>query len=291
MATTTLKLVKPQVDFNLSSTPAPNEFDSKEFEAGRESLPYLQMLNHQDSSQAGFFITSDNMEAVGFTPTDEWTLHSTTFQNGQTVEGFRSLVARFLILRKSKLLIFDRESGEFLSEYKKSLYDRAAMVLKVRYLVYLVNQQKQLLHETPLLFTTKGSVCGSFGDAVKDFHNDMSKAYGAATGAKKPRGERFMALSVLAVRVQPELKGDKKKSWVCSVASYGSPTSENWRSYFVGYDEAVKAKILAEVDESKDFGVSEREFEGQQKSSQIQTHTEPGLEHDNELAYDLDEDF
>ncbi len=58
----------------------------------------------------------------------------------EVVEGYRSLIARFLILRKSKLLIFDRESGEFLREYRKDLYDRATMVLKVRYLVYLVNQ-------------------------------------------------------------------------------------------------------------------------------------------------------
>jgi hypothetical protein len=73
----------------------------------------------------------------------------------------------------------------------------------------------------------------------------MSKAYGAATGAKKPRGDRFMALSVLAVRVQPELKGKEKKSWVCSVSSHGQPTAENWKSYFVGYDAALKERISA----------------------------------------------
>ncbi len=172
-----------------SATSSPDEFDAAEFEQGRESLPYLQMLNHQDPNQSGFFITSANRSAVQFTPIEEWSLHTTTFQNGEVVEGYRSLIARFLILRKSKLLMFDRESGEFLREYRKDLYDRASMVLKVRYLVYLVNQQKQLLHEKPLQFTTKGSFCGSFGEAVRDFQNEMSKAYGAATGAKKPRGD------------------------------------------------------------------------------------------------------
>ncbi|MGA7935606.1 MAG: DUF5895 domain-containing protein, partial [Kovacikia sp.] len=101
--------------------PAPtqrDEFDSEQFEQGRESLPYLQMLNHQDPDQSGFFITSENRSAVHFTPTDEWSLHTTTFQNGEMVEGYRSLIARFLILRKSKLLMFDRESGEFLREYR-----------------------------------------------------------------------------------------------------------------------------------------------------------------------------
>lgn len=237
-----------------STPPAPDEFDSTEFEQGRESLPYLQMLNHQDPNQSGFFITAENVEAVHFTPTDEWALHTTTFQNGEVVEGYRSLIARFLILHKSRLLMFDRESGEFLREYRKDRYDRATMVLKVRYLVYLVNQQKQLLHEKPLQFTTKGSFCGSFGEAVKDFQDEMSKAYSAATGAKKPRGERFMALSVLAVQVQPTLKGEKQKSWVCSVTNHGIPLPENWRSYFIGYYPALKDRILAELDAWESFG-------------------------------------
>lgn len=232
----------------------PDQFDSAEFEQGRESLPYLQMLNHQDPEQSGFFITSENRSAVQFTPTDEWTLHSTAFQNGEVVEGYRSLIARFLILRKSRLLMFNRESGEFLREYRKDLYDRSTMVLKVRYLVYLVSQQKQLLHEKPLQFTTKGSFCGSFGEAVRDFQNEMSKAYGAATGVKKLRGDRFMALSVLAVQVQPTLKGEKQKSWVCSVTNHGIPVPENWRSYFIGYHLELKDRILAEFDAWEGFG-------------------------------------
>jgi Family of unknown function (DUF5895) len=242
-----------------TASPAPDEFDSAEFEQGRESLPYLQMLNHQDPEQSGFFITSENRSAVNFMPTAEWSLHRTTFQNGEVVEGYRSSVARFLILRQSKLMMFDRESGEFVREFRKGLYDRATMVLKVRYLVYLVNQQKQLLHEKPLQFTTKGSFCGSFGEVVRDFQDEMSKAYGAATGAKKPRGDRFMALSVLAVHVQPELKGDKQKSWVCSVTNHGIPVPENWYVYFVGYDAALKARILAEFDAGQQFDQSNLE--------------------------------
>jgi hypothetical protein len=261
--------------------PAPtqrDEFDSEQFEQSRESLPYLQMLNHQDPEQSGFFITSENRSAVHFTPTDEWILHTTTFQNGEVVEGYRSLIARFLILHKSKLLMFDRESGEFLREYRKDLYDRASMVLKVRYLVYLVNQQKQLLHEKPLQFTTKGSFCGSFGEAVKDFQAEMSKAYGAATGAKKPRGDRFMALSVLAVQVHPTLKGDKQKSWVCSVTNHGIPVPENWRSYFIGYHPELKDCILAEFDAWEKFGNASLETQSQTPHSEGMSDDSDALE-------------
>jgi hypothetical protein len=244
----------PQAEETVVAAPIHDEFDAAEYEEGRESLPYLQMLNHPDATQAGFFITAENMEAAFFVPNEDWSLHTTTFQSGESAEGYRSLVARLLILRKSKLLMYHRDRGEYVSDYQKSTYDRAIHVLKQRYLVYLISKDKQLMHDTPLMLTTKGAFCGSFGETVRNFHSEMSKAYGAATGAKRPRGDKFMALSVLAVRVQPELKGKEKKSWVCSVTSYGKPTAENWKSYFVGYDAEIKERILQDFDAWADFG-------------------------------------
>lgn len=257
----------------LLKTPSPaterDVFDSEEFEGSRESFPYLQMLNHQDPEQSGFFITLENAEVVKFTPNTDWTPHTETFQSGESSEGYRSLVARFLILQKSNLLIFDRESGEFIGEYKKSQYDKNTMVLKRRFLVYLVSKDKHLLHETPLLLTAKGAFCGSFGEVVGKFHADMSKAYSQATGAKKLRGDRFMALSILAVKVKPELKGTTKKSWTCSVDTYGVPTTENWQQFFVGYKPELKDRILAEFEQWAGFGNPERE--GRSHSTQKQT--------------------
>ena len=252
---------KPVKSESLNRERDRDEFDAAAFEDQQESLPYLQMLNHQDLNLSGFFITLENAEAARFTPTEEWTDHLAVFQNGQTAEGYRSLTARFLILHKSKLLMFDRESSEFIGEYKKSQYDRTTMILKTRYLTFLVDKDKRLLHESPLLFTTKGSFCGSFGETLKQFHGEMSKAYGAATNAKKPRGDRFMALSVLAVRVTPVLKGDKKKSWVCSVESHGVPTVENWQQFFVGYQPDLKDRILTAVDAWTEFGTPRREID------------------------------
>lgn len=253
-----------QVTSPIAPPPAErDEFDCEEFESGRETLPYLQMLNHSDPNQAGFFITTENMEAVQFAPTAEWTPYTATFQSGATASGYRSLIARFLILHRSRLLMFERESGTFIGEYRKAQYDRATMVLKTRYLVFVVGKDKRLLHETPLLLTTKGSFCGSFGEVVKAFHGAMSKAYGAATGAKKPRGDKFMALSILAVRVQPELKGSPKKSWVCSVSDYGIPTAENWKAYFMGYHPECKEKVLAAFEAWQDFGNPQHEVDAQ----------------------------
>ncbi|MEI2578645.1 DUF5895 domain-containing protein [Scytonema sp. PRP1] len=275
-----------QSDGHYSKTTGRDEFDSEQFEGGHETLPYIQMLNHQNLDESGFFITAENMEAAGFVPNEEWSFHTETFQSGETAEGYRSITARFLILRKSKLMMFERESGEFLGVFQKSRYDRNTVVLKTRYLVYLVSRSKALFHTSPLLLTAKGSFNGCFGEVVRKFQGEMSKAYGTATGARKPRGDRFMALSILAVRVKPQLKGDRKKSWACSIETYGSPTADTWKSYFIGYNESLKEKILVDFEKWEGFGSVEQEATAQK---QFQSSTEPTCDH--ETIYDYDEDF
>ena len=240
-----------------------DEFDSPTFEGSDESLPYMQMLNHQDVSKAGFFITLENAEAVKFQPSTAWQLHTTIFQSGETATGYRSLTASLLVLRQSELMMFDRDSGDFIDVFQKSQYDRNTMVLKTRYLVYLVDANHQLLHEQPLLFTTKGSLCGDFGDVYQKFRREMSRAFGQSRNTHKPRGDRFMALAVMKLRVQPVLKGREKKSWVCAIADINHPTAADWTTHFIGYDEATKLKVYAAFDDWVEFGKPERELEAQ----------------------------
>jgi Family of unknown function (DUF5895) len=262
-----------------------DEFDSPEFAGTHESLPYLQLLNHADPQQAGFFLTLENAEAVGFQPCDEWQPHTTRFQTGATVEGYRSLVARMLVLRRSNLLMFDRESGEFLGLFQKSRYDRNTVVLKIRYLVFLVGRQKQLLHDTPLLLTTKGSFCGGFGETYRQFRQEMSQAFGTDRGTRQPRGDKFMALAILAVRVQPELRGKERKSWTCAIASYGQLTVDNWKGYFVGYEEATKLKVYAALEEWAEFGSLEREAAMPAQQSPAASPSEPDYGYDDESDF------
>jgi hypothetical protein len=263
---------------------AVDEFAAPEFEGEHESLPYMQMLNHQSSEQSGFFITQENAEAVSFADsTGEWRSHTTTFANGTTVEGYLSLTARFLILRKSPLLMFDREEENFISVFNSQCYHRDTMLLKTRYLIYLVNKQKQPLHQTPLMLTTKATFCGSFGDAYRNFRREMNQAYMQATGAQKARGERFFALSVFAVQVQPELKGKKLKSWVCSIATYGQPTAQNWKNFFVGYNTELKDRLLTEFERWEGFG---HLYDENSSRSSSQPSTQTSLP-----EYEVDEDF
>ena len=81
----------------------------------------------------------------------------------------------------------------------------------------------------------------------------MNRAYG------KPRGDRFFALSIFAIKLQTLLKGKEQKSWVCSISEHGVPTSENWKGFFLGYDSAIKGKLLTKFDAHADFARANRE--------------------------------
>jgi Family of unknown function (DUF5895) len=159
-----------------------------------------------------------------------------------------------VVLRHSELMMFDRDSSDLIDVFQKSLYDRNTMVLKTRYLIYLLDAQNQLLHEQPLLFTTKGALCGDFGEVYQKFRREMSRAFGQARGTQKPRGDRFMALAVMTLRMQTVLKGKDKKSWVCAIAEVNHPTAADWMTQFIGYDEATKLQVLAAFDDWVAFG-------------------------------------
>ncbi|WP_262562819.1 DUF5895 domain-containing protein [Acaryochloris sp. CCMEE 5410] len=67
--------------------------------------------------------------------------------------------------------MFSRKDRAFLGAFDRDSYNPEEVILKTRYLVYLVSRQKQLLHQSPLQFTAKGSLCGSFGEHYNQFHS------------------------------------------------------------------------------------------------------------------------
>lgn len=229
-----------------------DEFASEEYAPQHKSWPYLQLLNNENPDQSGFFISVDNAEAVEFEPSDDWQPFEKRFRsnNGKPTTGFRSLTARMAILRRSPLFMFTRSTGKLLGPFDSEQYDSKIHILKTKYLVYLVGKNKKLLHNSPLQFTTKGSVCGSFGDHYKLFRKEMDEAYGVK------RGDRFFALSVFAVRLSPQLKGEKEQSWVCSIVEHGVPKadSEQWKAFFLGYDLETKEKLLADFEANPHYG-------------------------------------
>lgn len=224
-----------------------DEFSGEEFGAGKTFTPYLQVIHHKEANDSGFFLAEDNAQAVNFKPNPDW-LPYTASLGADTIPGYRSLSARIVVVRRTPLLMFSRSEKTFLGVFDTNTYNaqKASILLKSRYLIYLISKDKKLLHTEPLQFTTKGSLSGSFGQSYSEFRQAMESAYG------RKRGDRFFALCVFPVQLQPVLKGREQQSYVCTVEKFGKPTAENWKGFFLGYSE-VKDKLLQDFDTYADF--------------------------------------
>jgi hypothetical protein len=102
-----------------------DEFASPEHASDVQALPYMQVLNDQGPNRSGFFTAAENAEVVNFQPPEEWQPYEARFNSGDSTLGFRSLTARFLILR-SPLLMFFRSDETFIGTFKRSQYNADA---------------------------------------------------------------------------------------------------------------------------------------------------------------------
>lgn len=222
--------------------------EDEAYQSDQQSLPFLQFLNDQDPDCSGLFISIENIEVSGFTQNANWTQHKAKFKSA-TAEGFRALTPRLAIVRQSGLLMYDRATKDYIGHYKKDEYNRSVHVLKTRYLVFVLGEDNKPLHASPMMLTTKGSVCGSFGQNLKAFRDAVNGL------TKKRMGYRFHSLWAFCPVLRPELKGTGgEKSWVTSIDSVDLPTPENYTGLFLGTDEDTKLLIETAFDEYEDFG-------------------------------------
>lgn len=249
--------------------------DNEAYQSDQRSLPYLQFLNDQDPGCSGLFVTAENVEASGFTPDANWTPHQAKFKSA-TVEGYRTLTPRLAIVRQTALLMYDRATKDFLGQYQKKDYNRTIHVLKTRYLVFVLGEDNRPLHASPMMLTTKGSVCGSFGQNLKAFRDAVNGL------TKKRMGYRFHALWAFCPVLRPELKGSgNDTSWVTSIESVQMPTPENYAGLFLGSDEDTKLLIETAFDEYEDFG--------QLSQSESAEEVEPATPVEPGAVIDMDE--
>jgi hypothetical protein len=240
-----------------------DKFSSSEYSDGKQTVPYIQMLNSSRQAGAyGFFIPTKCAEQVGFVPCKPWDSHTQTFRTGNVVEGYKSIYANILILHSSRLMMYNRGGKKkFIGFYDKDVYSKDTMLLKRRFMIYLVDENNQLMHNSPLQFTTSGSFSGSFGEALQDFQNRMDDVYSSIHSTDQRRGDRFMSMAVFKVKVEPFLKGDVDKSWVCNASEYTIPTPTTWQKLFVGYDETTANHVSNDFDRlnysAQDFDADE----------------------------------
>ena len=228
------------------------EFTSDEqYQSDIESFPWIQVLNKEDEiDRAGFFVTDENAERAGLTPDDRWIRFGKRFGASDRLEGWRTVSPAFCIIAQSPLYLKPRKKEDkriILFEAEK--YDKQIFTTLVRYLLIFLDNNNNPLHYTPLQFTAKGSVGGSFAAEIKKLRQQIDVV------TKKPMNGKFYALWRFCLSLDTKIMGEgTESSWVTTVAGHEPFTAENHSQYFFGRDAEKRLLMETLVDQNKDYG-------------------------------------
>lgn len=240
--------------------PSADLFDSDKYVGDVASLPHCQVSNKEDPDKSGIMITEANIEASGFDPGSSkiWVKQTTRFRSGDSTECYISQSPRMAVVRSGPLMMGTKngEGGlDNLVPFNKTSYHGGTMSTLRGFIVFLLDEKNNLLHPSPIKLTTKSSFSYAFGTNFQKFAKALSDAYieDVKPNNKRQRGEEFTQFGVFAFNLQPTLKGDKQKSWVCDIVDFEKPTAANWKTLFLGYDDAKRSIIEAAYEDTKDY--------------------------------------
>lgn len=241
---------QPQVQEPLDSLAKRDEFATLEYIDPNAPLPRLQALRGMTLDLCGYFIAADQMAKAGWLDFDSVVdqLVSYTFESsGEQEQGLLLKSPRMLVCPRTPLMAFDRAAsveteklvilGHWQREYKED--DNVGNCQG--YEVILLDSQNRPLHSVPLSYVAKGANQGSFSVEWQKLVDEVTTCHAIANGIPaRPKNAKFKSLCVFAFTVGRELVGKKQKSFACRVTSHEVPTLENWKDYFVGFNQSLK---------------------------------------------------
>ncbi len=217
-----------------------DEFTSDEFIDKNAALPTVIVLN--DQHQCGYFIPVSTMARCGWINFDESQLIAHTFRSGETEMGVLFTQPRMLVCPKTDLYQYDVKASQLqktrvvVGLYNAALGGDPNIKTERLYLIFFLDNDNNPLHTLPLKYAAKGVNGATFEVARKVFKTQLEACHAITNQTSvKPKNEQFHSLGVFCFTTKAELVGDKMKHWCCRVVEHEKPTTENWKSYFVGY--------------------------------------------------------
>lgn len=249
------------------------DFEDEKFNAPpSQVIPWCQMINPRYGRNGiqphGLAIKLDNAQAVGFKPDENWEQVEHEFSSGsETV--FISTMPRLVIVRRGPLSVKDRESGVKLGTLKDNydafLADKLKFKTFTRYLIFLVDEDKKFLHESPLQLTLSGAAGASFSKAYVEYQQgkptggfvaELEKAYaGFRKQPVAPKGALFHAHGIFCPLIESEERGSNDNTaLIASTVDYGHPTVSTLTEYLIASDSPESVVIVKTFEEYKEFG-------------------------------------
>ncbi len=249
------------------------DFEDEKFNAPpSQVIPWCQMINPRYGTDGlqphGLAIKLDNANAVGFQPDDNWQQVEHEFSSGnETV--FLSTTPSLVIVRRGPLSVKDRESGLKLGTLKDNydafLADKLKFKTFTRYLIFIVGENKNFLHNLPLQLTLNGAAGASFsktycefqqGKIISGFVAELEKAYaGYRKQPVTPKGSLFHAHGIFSPIIECEERGIEPNTvLVASTVNFKHPTVGTLTQYLIASDSLESTIICKAFEEYKEFG-------------------------------------
>lgn len=225
-----------------------DEFASEEYIDPNARLPRIQALRGEDPKQCGYFIEINQAAKAGWLDFNEKDLIEYTFSSGEQEQGLlfkkmRTLVCpRTPVLALNKSATKEQQAAVFDGYYKKAIHKKDDNFVNFQaFEVILLNKENKPLHQVPLSLKLRGAAQASFSEKWQDFIQKITSCHAIVNQvAATEKTMAFKSLCVFAFEVKREMAGEETKSPACKVVSYEVPTLENWRDYFVGFDDLAK---------------------------------------------------
>ncbi len=256
-------------------TPTNFDFEDDKFNAPpSQVIPWCQMINPTRSDHSeqpyGLAIRVDNAKAVGFTANANWQLVDYTFSTGEIQQLFISNAPRLVIVRRGPLSLKSRETGEKIGTLKEHydafLTDKLKFKTYTRHLIYLVDENKKLLHKLPLQLTLNGASGASFSKAYYDYNKqsreltgflgELEKAY--AQYRQQPvstKGGLFYAHGIFCPIIESEERGSgENTALIAATIDYEHPTVDTLSQYLIASDADESTVVTQAFEEHKEFG-------------------------------------
>ncbi|OKH33896.1 hypothetical protein NIES2101_39510 [Calothrix sp. HK-06] len=249
------------------------DFEDEKFNAPpSQVIPWCQMINPRygtDGMQAyGLAVKLDNAQAVGFEPDSNWQQIEHEFTSGvETV--YLTTTPKIVIVRRGPLSVKDRETGNKLGtlrdNYDAFLADKLKFKTFIRYLVFLVGENKQFLHEKPLQLTLHGAAGASFSKTYCEYQQgrpsggfvvELERSYAAFRKLPfTPKGPLFHAHGIFCPIIDCEERGIQPNTvLVSSTIDYKHPTVSNLTQFLIASDSPESQLINKTFEEHKEFG-------------------------------------
>lgn len=262
-------------------TPTNFDFEDDKFNAPpSQVIPWCQMINprYDDSEMQpyGLAIRVNNAKAVGFVPDSNWQQVDYAFSSGEIQQLFITNTPRLVIVRRGPLSLKNRETGEKIGtlkdHYDAFLTDKLKFKTYTRHLIYLVDENKKLLHKLPLQLTLNGAAGASFSKAYYDYNKqsreltgflgELEKAY--AQYRQQPvsaKGSLFYAHGIFCpILVSEERGSSENTALVATTTDYEHPTADTLSKYLIASYAEESILITQAFEEHKEFGKENIKF-------------------------------